>query len=441
MKLLIFFIILILLQNCSFDNKTGIWKNEKSFSKKENDIFKDLKVLNTKNQNYNKITLIDNNFKFIIPKAKNNFEWKDIYYNKKNNFENLIYNGLNQLAFKSKKITNKTVNNHILSEKNNIIATDNNGNIIVYSSNSKKIVAKYNFYKKKYKKKNKSLNILVENNIIFVADNIGYLYSYDYVKNKILWAKKYQVGFRSNVKILNDKLITSDTNNNLFFFNKKNGEVLKLIPTEETIVKNKFVNNISINNDITLFLNTYGSLYAINSDTMQILWFLNLNQSLDLNPSNLFYSNQIVADKEKIFVSSNKYTYIINLQSGGVIYKKNFSSKFKPIIINNYLFSITKNNLLIAMNIDNGKIIYSLNINQEIANFTGTKKKEVQFKNFFFSNNKLMIFLKNSYVIYFKTDGTVVDIFKLPSKLNTNPIIINKSLFYLDSKNKLSIVN
>ena len=50
MKLLIFFIILILLQNCSFDNKTGIWKNEKSFSKKENDIFKDLKVLNTKNK-------------------------------------------------------------------------------------------------------------------------------------------------------------------------------------------------------------------------------------------------------------------------------------------------------------------------------------------------------------------------------------------------------
>ena len=35
----------------------------------------------------------------------------------------------------------------------------------------------------------------------------------------------------------------------------------------------------------------------------------------------------------------------------------------------------------------------------------------------------------------------VDDVFKLPSKLNTNPIIINKSLLYLDSKNKLSIVN
>ena len=85
--------------------------------------------------------------------------------------------------------------------------------------------------------------------------------------------KKYKVGFRSNIKILNDKLITSDENNNLFFFNKENGEVLKLIPTEETIVKNQFVNNIAINNNITLFLNTYGSLYAINSETMQILGF------------------------------------------------------------------------------------------------------------------------------------------------------------------------
>ena len=48
-----------------------------------------------------------------------------------NNFENLIYNELNQLSFKSKKITNKIVNNHILFEKNNIITTGLNGNIIV----------------------------------------------------------------------------------------------------------------------------------------------------------------------------------------------------------------------------------------------------------------------------------------------------------------------
>ena len=31
------------------------------------------------------------------------------------------------------------------------------------------------------------------------------------------------------------------------------------------------------------FLNTYGSLYAIDNKSMQIIWFINLNQSNDLN--------------------------------------------------------------------------------------------------------------------------------------------------------------
>ena len=36
------------------------------------------------------------------------------------------------------------------------------------------------------------------------------------------------------------------------------------------------------------FLNTAGSLYSLNCDNMQIMWFINLNQTLDLNPGNLF---------------------------------------------------------------------------------------------------------------------------------------------------------
>ena len=41
---------------------------------------------------------------------------------------------------------------------------------------------------------------------------------------------------------------------------------------------------------------------------MKINWFINLNQSLDLNPSNLFYGNQII-NKDKIIVSSNNLLY------------------------------------------------------------------------------------------------------------------------------------
>ena len=60
--------------------------------------------------------------------------------------------------------------------------------------NENKIIIKFNFYKKKYKKIKKNLNLLVENNIIYVSDNIGYLYAL-IIKNKILWAKNYKDTF------------------------------------------------------------------------------------------------------------------------------------------------------------------------------------------------------------------------------------------------------
>ena len=47
MKFFNIFIILIFFNNCSFDNKTGIWDNENTVSKEENRIFKDFKTLST----------------------------------------------------------------------------------------------------------------------------------------------------------------------------------------------------------------------------------------------------------------------------------------------------------------------------------------------------------------------------------------------------------
>ena len=70
---------------------------------------------------------------------------------------------------------------------------------------------------KKYKKIEKKLNIALDKNILFVSDNLGYLYSYDYNANKILWAKNFKIPFRSNLKLLNNKIIAANQNNDLFF--------------------------------------------------------------------------------------------------------------------------------------------------------------------------------------------------------------------------------
>ena len=275
---------------------------------------------------------------------------------------------------------------------------------------------------------------------MYVSDNLGYLYAYNYSNSNIIWAKNYKIPFRSNLKIINNKLIASNQNDQLFFFDKKNGQIIKSIPSEETTIKNEFVNNLSLNKTNLFFLNSFGSLYSIDTVSMNIKWFINLNQSFDLNPSNLFLSNQIVNMGNKVVVSTNYSTYIIDSKNGNVLGKHNFSSNIRPIILENYIFFITKNNLLISMDLDENKILYSYNVDQLIANFLDTKKKRVKFKSFMIMNKEIFIFLENSYIINLKINGELIQLKETTLKKFV-PIITNGSILFLDKNNKLIAVN
>ena len=79
----------------------------------------------------------------------------------------------------------------------------------------------FNFYKKKFKGIKKNLNLIVQNKIIYAADDMGYLYALDYSKQKLIWAHNYKVPFRSNLKIIDNKVVVSDQNNSILIVDKK----------------------------------------------------------------------------------------------------------------------------------------------------------------------------------------------------------------------------
>jgi outer membrane protein assembly factor BamB len=438
-----FLIILILtLPNCSFDNKTGIWKNiEQNDIVFEDTRFKDFKALSSETKTFNTVIKPKQNVKIVIDPVKIPIGWNEPYYQNSNNSDNFKYKDLNELIFKSRKLTKYKVKNHILFDGERILTTDIKGNIIIYSIQEKKVLIKYNFYKKKYKKIEKKLHFIVEGNIVYVADNLGYLYALNYDNNRILWAKNYKVPFRSNLKIMNNIIVAADQNNSLYFFNKSDGVIKKQIPTEEVSLKNNYINSMALNKDGLFYLNTYGSLYSVNKNNFRIKWFINLNKTVDLNPSNLFYSNPVVIYKKRIIVSTDPDLYIIDVDTGSTTRKISISSILKPIVSGNNIFLITKDNLLVCINLISGNIEYSLNISEEIGEFLETDSKPIIIKSLFLVNNNLFVFLNNSYLVKFNSKGKIYNINKLPEKIGTLPIFINESILYLNRSNKLSVIN
>ena len=441
MKFVFILTFFLLFQHCSFDDKSGIWKSENKIIKKTNDQDSGFEKLTTTQEKFNKIIPFKQNIKIAISEPKTNSNWSDIFFEKSNNYINFKYKDINKLTYKSKKLSKFDLRKYTLINENNVITSDKKGNLIIYSLNENQILTKFNFYKKRFKKINKVLNFIVENDIIYISDNLGYLYSYNYKKNQILWAKNHKIPFRSNLKISENRIIAANQNNDLLFFNKLNGDIIKLIPTEETIIKNKFINNLSVNEDSILFLNTYGSLYSIEKKTLRIAWFLNLNKSLDLNPNNLFSGNEIISYKDEIAVSTNDTTYFLNKDSGNIIFKKNFSSKVKPLIDKNYFFTITQNNLIICMNLLNGEIIYSYNIYKKTKDYFKNKNKKIEFNMFAIANNKLFIILNSSNILKFNLNGNLENITKLPAKTKSLPVFFNESILFLDRKGQITIVN
>ncbi len=438
MNKILLIIFISIFTHCSFDNKSGIWKNEENLSKKD-ERFKDFKKFYSKLEPYNKIKYPSENLKILLDPSASNFVWSDEYYNNSNNLKNFNYKNNNELIFLSKKISRFKNNENILFDSDRAIISDKKGNILVYSFEKKDIELKYNFYKKQYKKKEKIIKISLDNKIIYAADNLGYLYALNYQTGELVWAQNFKIPFRSNIKIFNNKIVLADINNNLLIINKIDGTKFKFIPTEEVALNNEFINSIAHNNNSIFYLNTYGSLYSINNKG-QLNWFLNLKQSLD-DESNLFYSKVLLLHKKKIYLATDFYFYKIDIDTGAILFKIPIISKTKPIVSGDSIFLITKDNLLVCINKNDGNILYSININQEIANFLETKKKEVYIKSLALINNNLYVFLKNSYSVIFKVTGTIENINKLPSKINSHPIYINDSIIYLNKKNKLAIVN
>ena len=119
MKKILTIILLIFLQHCSFDDKTGIWKTENTIKNKDDIRFDGFEKLFDEEKTFNIIKIPPNNLRIILEPAKSNNSWTQKNYNNSNNLKNFKYKNLNQLSYKSKNLSRYKNNNQLLFNNEN----------------------------------------------------------------------------------------------------------------------------------------------------------------------------------------------------------------------------------------------------------------------------------------------------------------------------------
>ena len=453
MKRLLLVFIIAVCTSCSFDNKTGIWKDASNISidKQVTKIILENKN-NTKYENiFIKNKVYDEEKKAVNPsiikisspvKISN---WHEQYAISTNNISNFSYSNNKVLISKSRKLsrissTKNKSNKIIIFYKNNLISHDHKGTIFIYSLSLKKKIFEYNFYKKNFKTFNKEINLIVNENFLFAADNLGYLYALNLNDNSIIWAKNYGIPFRSNLKFENDQIFLANQDNVIYSINPSTGEKNWQFSTSLTFLKSDFENNFALDlaNNNLFFLNTSGELYSINYLTQKINWVVNFKNSTLANDTELFSSQPVVIKNNNLIVTTEKSIISYDTLTAERNWRLNAETIFKPIVTLNYTYVILKNDLLICLYNINGNVIWSKNI------FTNKKFKKIKNKfnsviDFKIVNSEINIYFKNGYLLSLNPSNGKFNLLSRISKkgITSEIVFLDDNMFFFDRNNKL----
>ena len=423
-----FYIIFIFILSCSLNSNSAFWskseklKTDKKISKI---LFEDLKP----NENE------------FNPKLKVNLPIKNtsVNYNFNNNgFTDEQIAGENFSKYKFSKIENFSgFEPEILVDKVNIYFFDDKGSIIKFNKNSK-LQWKKNYYSKSDKKNNPILFLASENNNLFIADTNANYYLLNKDNGNLKWKKKHSSSFNSQIKIKDDKIFIVDMENTLRCFSINNGEILWSAPTELTVVSSQKKQSLVLVKNLVIFTNSIGDLTAVDSNNGEIIW-QTPTQVLGGSQHITLRNSEIVSDGESIFISNNNNEFFaLDIRTGVIKWKQQINSEIRPVVVSNYIITISNEGLLVIINKNDGNI---LRINNILKNMKKKKRKEYYPVGFVISDNKVYLTTLNGrlFIINF-SDASIYKILKLDKEKLQTPVYFNKEL-YIAKDNSIIRIN
>ena len=422
------YIIFFFILSCSLNSNSAFWsKTEKTKTDKKitKTLFEDIKP----NEN-------EFNPKLKVKLPRNNIFTNYDFNN--TGFTNEPISGERFSSYKFSKIENFSgFEPEILIDRENIFFFDNKGSIIKFNKNSK-LKWKKNYYSKSDKKNKPILFLASENNKLFVADTNANYYLLNRDNGNLIWKKKHSSSFNSQIKIKDENIFVVDMENTLRCFSIKNGEILWSAPTELTVVSSQKKQSLVIVDNLVIFSNSIGDLTAVDANNGEIVW-QTPTQVLGGSQHITLRNSDIVTDGDLIFISNNNNEFFaVDIKTGIIKWKQQVNSEIRPVVVSNYIVTITNEGLMVILNKKDGNI---LRINNILKGIKKKKRKNYYPVGFIISDNKIYLTTFNGrlFILNF-SDASFHKVLKLDKEKLQRPVYFNKEL-YIAKDNSIIRIN
>ncbi len=420
-RIIYLFLFLIFLTGCSFNKNSKFWT-----SSKEIKIEKNFREILKKNENINEE--LNPNFRIKLDKLSS-FSYSNKQLNNEGRF-NFDGNLKKISRYSFKKIKNfYEYEPQVSFNKNDLIFFDNEGSILKFNDNSK-LIWKKNYYSKSEKKQNPILQFANNKENLIVADNVAKYYLLDLKSGNLVWSKNNLSPFNSQIKIHNDKFFIIDFSNTLRCYSIKNGDEIWNVSTQNSLIRSKKKLSMIIHKDKIYFNNSLGDITAVDIEKGQILWQLPTQSSLVYESSFSLETSDIIADDETIYFSNNNNQFFsIDIKTGSFKWKNKLNSSLRPIMIGNLLFTITLEGYLAVIEKKSGNII---RVSDVFKNMKLKKRKKIKPTGFIAGLNNLYLSTSNGRLLIINIEtGKTISTLKIDNDKISTPFVKNNNLFVI----------
>jgi outer membrane protein assembly factor BamB len=150
-------------------------------------------------------------------------------------------------------------------------------------------------------------------------------------------------------------------------------------------------------------------------------------------------------NSSNLIVSTGNSIKNIDVFTSNTVWEKYISIKNKPILTKKNIFLLTKNNLLICMDLSTGEIVWSRNILNRSSTNKNSKiiDKIDSIESLLLANNQLLLFSQKGYLLSFNyKNGELLSADRIIKKnLGTSPIIVDGKMYLFDTSYRLYSVH
>ena len=416
--------ILLIITNCSFDTRSGIWTKGEDISK-ENDIktrilFENEKVLKRQ---------FNTDFIIKTPLLLNHNEIK-AYSNNDYGIQNFSSDLKKISKYNFSKIKNfDYFDPKVVFDNRNIIFFDKKGSIINFDEKTK-IVWKKNFYSKNEKKLLPVLNFTIKDQALFVSDNLSKYYLLNVKTGSIIWSREHNSTFISQSKIDDRCIYIIDASNIFNCFSLKDGEKIWDFKLEKNFIKSQKKLSIIYDEDKVYFNNSNGDIYALDKKNGNLVWLTpTKNDEGDFQTFKIKQSD-LVLHNNQIYLSNNQNEFFsIDKMNGIINWTQNINSHLRPIFSKNLIFTISTEGYLFVIEKISGNI---LRVNYLFNEFSKKKRKKIIPEGFALNETDIFLTLNNGRILVIDIgSGTATTKLKVSRDKISKPFINNKKMFII----------